>query len=1003
MPLLNRLKAMFGARLKAADSQGYIAASLSRLERRHDGKAAPFNTMAAVGAYSSWIYAAASINANAVASTPLRLYVRSAGAGRKSLWNTRKVGHRTKAYMLGDGRAQPSPTVMRKAAELGADFEEVTDGHPLLELLARSNPYTNGYDLTVLRVVWQELTGNAYLHIVQSPALGRPSELWPMPPQWTEIIPDEQRFIAGFRYGRSFEGRIDMEPEEVIHFKRPNPRDLFYGMGKLEAAWGAAEANAALHEMDLSFFANHARPDHALVVKGNASDEQLEALEKQIQTKLRGTRKSGHFLVTTADIELKPMQFPTKDLSGREEIVEEIAAVFGVPVSMLKANDPNLASATQGFAGWREMTVLPLCRMDEEVLNQRLLPLFGIEGDAVLAYDNPVPANRVQDLTERQAAVAGGWMTPNEARELYGLEAIEADPHANMLHVNGIPLGGAPAQPMLGASAGPGLQQAALATKAPEPLDAKAVEAASEVLAKVAAGQLTAGAAQALIQALGFPEAATGAMVAGMAPAPATAPQQAAAGDCVGAKVATLLAEGYPQDQAVAIAVSMCEGKGLEAALASLHGKAVGDIDTVPPKQVQDNARRALEVRAEKPESQRGMTEVGIARARDLSNGVALSEDTIRRMAAYFERHEVDKQGDTWKDQGKGWQAWMGWGGDEGWAWARRKVEEFDRARADKQPEATVVKACCDHATKVTSIADLWTKADTGELVNDKLLQGWLKGVDGVLKEQVKAVVRTIEAEGAVTADTLDRVARVLRSSRWNRELTEAMQPYIERALREGAALGTEALAKVAKSPAVAQLGMSSRQLDEYVQRASVRLASRASDAVNGTTEVAVRDLLGEGMTKGETTGELADRVQEWARGTEDEGSMTRRRATTIARTEAARAAATAEQDAWKATGVVKGKRWLLAPDACEFCEAASKSFGKDGVGLDEPFYSVGDTINLPKGSGTLALDYDDVHGPPLHPNCRCAVQPVLVDDFEDIAAEAERRIAGGAPREVKA
>jgi len=74
------------------------------------------------------------------------------------------------------------------------------------------------------------------------------------------------------------------------------------------------------------------------------------------------------------------------------------------------------------------------------------------------------------------------------------------------------------------------------------------------------------------------------------------------------------------------------------------------------------NARRALEVRAEKPPSQRGMTSVGIARARQLMNREALSEDTVRRMKAFFDRHEVDKQGATWDEQGKGWQAWNGWG-----------------------------------------------------------------------------------------------------------------------------------------------------------------------------------------------------------------------------------------------------------------------------------------------------------------------------------------------------
>jgi len=103
-------------------------------------------------------------------------------------------------------------------------------------------------------------------------------------------------------------------------------------------------------------------------------------------------------------------------------------------------------------------------------------------------------------------------------------------------------------------------------------------------------------------------------------------------------------------------------------------------IDFKPPKGAQEAAKRALEVRADKPESQRGMTPVGIARARDLSNGQTLSPDTVKRMLAYFTRHEVDKQGKTWSDQGKGWQAWNGWGGDAGYSWARKVVKQMKSA-----------------------------------------------------------------------------------------------------------------------------------------------------------------------------------------------------------------------------------------------------------------------------------------------------------------------------------
>jgi len=71
----------------------------------------------------------------------------------------------------------------------------------------------------------------------------------------------------------------------------------------------------------------------------------------------------------------------------------------------------------------------------------------------------------------------------------------------------------------------------------------------------------------------------------------------------------------------------------------------------------------------------RGGTEVGVARARDISNKRNLSYDTITRMYSYFERHAVDKEASGWNQGEDGFPsagrvAWQLWGGDAGRGWA---------------------------------------------------------------------------------------------------------------------------------------------------------------------------------------------------------------------------------------------------------------------------------------------------------------------------------------------
>jgi hypothetical protein len=71
----------------------------------------------------------------------------------------------------------------------------------------------------------------------------------------------------------------------------------------------------------------------------------------------------------------------------------------------------------------------------------------------------------------------------------------------------------------------------------------------------------------------------------------------------------------------------------------------------------------------------RGGTEVGVARARDISNKRNLSYETITRMYSYFERHAVDKEATGWNQGEEGFPsagrvAWQLWGGDAGRDWA---------------------------------------------------------------------------------------------------------------------------------------------------------------------------------------------------------------------------------------------------------------------------------------------------------------------------------------------
>lgn len=105
-------------------------------------------------------------------------------------------------------------------------------------------------------------------------------------------------------------------------------------------------------------------------------------------------------------------------------------------------------------------------------------------------------------------------------------------------------------------------------------------------------------------------------------------------------------------------------------------------ISFSPPDAVKTAAAAGLKMRGKHG---RGGTEVGVARARDLSNGKNISPRTARRMKAYFDRHEIDKEGKGWNPGTDGYPsagkiAWLLWGGNPGRSWANKLVRQMNAA-----------------------------------------------------------------------------------------------------------------------------------------------------------------------------------------------------------------------------------------------------------------------------------------------------------------------------------
>ena len=103
------------------------------------------------------------------------------------------------------------------------------------------------------------------------------------------------------------------------------------------------------------------------------------------------------------------------------------------------------------------------------------------------------------------------------------------------------------------------------------------------------------------------------------------------------------------------------------------------EVDLMPTDGMKEEAQRYRDWKAE---GNAGGTEVAATRAGQILSGDELSPETVITMAAWFARHEVDKQGEGFNPGEDGYPspgrvAWAAWGGDAGQSWSTSKADRI--------------------------------------------------------------------------------------------------------------------------------------------------------------------------------------------------------------------------------------------------------------------------------------------------------------------------------------
>lgn len=316
------------------------------------------------------------------------------------------------------------------------------DTHPLLDLLNAPNPDMSGVMYREAVMGYLLLAGNSYQYAIRGRS-APPDELWPLRPDYVEIIPSRTRGIVGYQYKPA---DIPYSPQDVNHVKYWCPDDALYGLSPVEVAAILIDQQTAARKWNLALLQNWARLPGAWVVPTPIGKNERDRLEQKLKEKMQGYKNAGAPPVLDAGLSWQAMGVPPAQMDWIEGIslnASQIANIYGLaPMVIGDTSATTYDNFKQAEIYSYTEAVFPDLDKIYDGWNTWLVPMFPDlrASGAYLYYDKEtveVIQEMIQGQKDAQSARATSMFeatecTLNEARVLQGLPRLKGGDRLKM-------------------------------------------------------------------------------------------------------------------------------------------------------------------------------------------------------------------------------------------------------------------------------------------------------------------------------------------------------------------------------------------------------------------------------------------------------------------------------------------------------------------------------------------------------------------------------------------
>jgi HK97 family phage portal protein len=232
------------------------------------------------------------------------------------------------------------------------------------------------------------------------------------------------------------EKRLGGEPlivpqRDVLHVRLHTVKNRWpvplIGESPILAAYSDIGVNAAIGQQQLRYYLNEARPSAVLSTDLTLDKDQVQALRDRWNEQAKGLHKGGTPILT-AGLKVQPWAESGKDAATAEMLKlsnEHIALAFSIPLQILGIGGSPYSSTELLMQRWVSSGLGFALNHIEEALGL----LFNLTGqpDEYVEFDTAaLLRSAMKDRIDSLArGVQGGIYSPNEARNMEGLESVE--------------------------------------------------------------------------------------------------------------------------------------------------------------------------------------------------------------------------------------------------------------------------------------------------------------------------------------------------------------------------------------------------------------------------------------------------------------------------------------------------------------------------------------------------------------------------------------------------